>query len=113
MKLEWDGKLGPAAVIGAVGMLVQAGVVVWAISAFKTNVDNHFASVDGKFVEQATAIKKVDDGSNERFRTVHTAIANAQQGQVDLSQKVVKVDTLVGTIYTQVQQLVTRLDGKP
>ena len=111
MKLEWDGKLGPASVIGGLGILVQAGVIVWTISAFKTNVDNHFAQVDTKFSEQTQHVEKIAEGSNKRFETVHTALAAAQSNQAVLAERSSKIETAVGYITTQMQQLVNRLDG--
>ena len=111
MKLEWDGKLGPASVIGGLGILVQAGVIVWTISAFKTNVDNHFAQVDTKFSEQTQHVEKIAQGSNDRFKEVHVALAAAQNDQTAIVERTGKIETAIGYVTTQVQQLVSRLDG--
>ena len=113
MKLEWDGHVGPASIVGALGIVIQAGVVVWAISAFKTNVDNHFAVVDTKFTEQTQHVQKIAEGSNKRFETVHVALAAAQNNQAALAERAGKIETAIGYVTTQVQQLVSRLDGKP
>lgn len=112
MQLQWDQKIGPAAVIGAIGILVQAGVVIWSLSAFKTNVDNHFNQVDAKFSEQTTHIQTIADGSNKRFETVHVALAAAQNGQSAAAERMGKIETAVGFIKDQVQQLVSKVDGK-
>ena len=111
MKLEWDGKLGPASVIGGLGILVQAGVIVWTISAFKTNVDNHFAQVDTKFSEQTEHVAKIAEGSNKRFETVHVALAAAQNNQANLAERAGKIETALGYIKDQVTQIVSRIDG--
>jgi UDP-N-acetylglucosamine transferase subunit ALG13 len=113
MKFEWDGHIGPASIVGAAGILIQAGVVVWAISAFKTNVDNHFVQVDTKFAEQTQHVEKIAKGSNDRFTEVHAALAVAQNNQAALAERAGKIETAIGYVTTQMQQLVSRLDGKP
>lgn len=111
MQLQWEAKIGPASIIGALGILIQAGVVVWAISAFKTNVDNHFVQVDGKFTEQTNHIETIAQGSNKRFETVHVALAAAQNGQAAAAERMGKIETAVSFIKDQVQQLVSKVDG--
>jgi len=104
MKIEWDTKIGPASIVGAVGIIIQAVVVVWVGSSVYTK------TVD-KIDAQSLKIDEVEKGSNKRFELVHSAIDKSQSGLSAQNDRMTRVESAIGFIGDQMKWVVTRLDG--
>lgn len=104
MKLEWEGKIGPAAVLTVVGMVVQAAVVVWVGATIYTK------TID-KIEAQGSKIEEVDKGSTDRFQAVYTSLAKTRDAQQVADQRLSRVETAISYISSQVQRVEAKLDG--
>jgi len=82
----WDFKIGPAAVLTFISMVVQVVVVVWVGSSIYTGLTNR---VD----YQSNKIADVEKGADKRFETVVTSIKESRTKQDETIQRVTKLET--------------------
>lgn len=106
MNIQWEGKVGPAAIIGVLGMIVQAGVVVWVGATIYTKTVDKIEAQGGK-------IEEVAKGSDTRFQTVYTSLAKTRDAQQQADQRLGRVETAMSYISAQVQRVEAKLDGGP
>ena len=106
MKFEWEPKVGPAAVLTVVGMLVQAGVVVWVGATIYTK------TVD-KIEQQGSKIEEVAKGSDNRFQSVYLSLSKTRDAQTTADQRLSRVETAITYISNQIMRVEAKLDGGP
>lgn len=82
---SWDFKVGPAAVLTFISMVVQVVVVVWVGSSIYTGLTN-------KVDYQSSKIADVEKGSDKRFETVVSSIKDARTKQDETIQRVTKLE---------------------
>ena len=102
--MKWNLEFGPASVIGAVGTLVQVGVVIWVASSIYTGLTN-------KIEQQGAKIELVEKGSDKRFETVYGAIKETKANQVDSISRVSRLETAIKYIGDQIGRLEAKLDA--
>lgn len=102
MKFNWE--IGPASILTVLGVLVQAGIVVWVMSSTYTGLSN-------KIESQSDKIERVAKGSRERFEKVNGSLDRYQLEQRAVGDRVTKVETSVGFIGNVLQRLETKMDG--
>lgn len=105
MHIQWETKVGPASIIGALGIIIQVIVVIWVGATIYTKTTD-------KIEAQSAKIDEVAKGSDRRFQTVRNSMASALTTQAATADRVSRVETAVGFIKDQVQQLVSKVDGK-
>lgn len=103
-KIEWNGQIGPAAIIGILGPIATVAVFIWTASGIYTKI------ID-KIEAQGTKIEQVATGSDKRFETVYTALAKSQNDQSSADQRMGRVETAIVYVSQQVQRVEARLDG--
>lgn len=104
MKIEWNGQIGPAAILGIIGPIATAATVIWMASG-------NYTKIVDKIEAQGTKIEQVAAGSDKRFETVHTALAKTQADQSSAEQRMGRVETAIVYVSQQVQRVEARLDG--
>ena len=104
MKVEWEGKIGPAAVLTVLAFAANIGVYIWITSAFVTKVTS-------KVDEQGAQIKEYRADSDKRFALVGQAIKETREAQAQAVSDVTSVKTAVAYISEQVRRVESRLDG--
>ena len=104
MQLQWDGRVGPAAILTAIGIAANIAVFVWVGSAFVTKVTS-------KVDAQADQIKEYREDSNKRFEMVGSAIRETRDAQSQAVSDVSSVKTAIAYISEQLHRVEARLDG--
>ena len=104
MQVQWEAKVGPAAVIGALGIVVQAIVVIWVGASVYTKTTD-------KIQQQSEQISEYRDDSNKRFQLVGSAIKETKQAQVQALTDVSIVKTSIAYLSDQIRRVEARLDG--
>jgi hypothetical protein len=104
MKIEWNGQIGPAAILGIIGPIVTTVTVIWMASGVYTKIVDRIDA-------QGTKIEEVAKGSDQRFETVHNALARTQTEQSNSDQRMGRVETALVYVSQQVQRVEARLNG--
>lgn len=104
MKVEWDSKIGPASVVGALGIAIQVIVVVWMGSSIYTKLTD-------KIENQGIKIDEIDKGSRQRFASVRTALATYQTNESAAGERVGRLETALSYVSEQIRRVEARLDG--
>ena len=104
MHIQWDQKVGPAtiaAIVGAIGVIASN---VWIASST-------YRGLTDKIETQGSKIEEVNTASKNRFSTVRTAIDQSKNNQVEIGNRMTKLETGLSYIADQTKYLVQRLDG--
>ena len=92
MQLQWEGKVGPSAVIGAIGSLGVLVTVGIAWGSLSTKVDG------------ALEIRATVEQMNK-----HAVARDAKVGEQ--AERIGKIETAVGFIVPTLQRIETKLEG--
>jgi len=106
MGIQWDGRIGMAAVLGVIGPIVTTVTVIWVASGVYTKI------ID-KIDAQGSKIEEVAKGSDTRFQSVYSAFSNTRDAQQQADQRLSRVETAISYISSQVQRVEAKLDGGP
>jgi len=104
MQIEWEPKIGPASIVGAVGAVCTIISVIWVGSSY-------YQKVVDRIDDQSTKLTESISDSKERFKTISTTIQNNKTMQDSVSDRLSKVETAIVYISNQVQRVETKLDG--
>ena len=103
-KMRWSWEFGPASILTIVGVLVQAGVVIWAASSIYTGLTKQVEA-------QSVKIEQVEKGSHARFSTVQNAIEKSNTLATQQDSRLTKLETAITYIGSQISGVEKRLDG--